>query len=567
MSLRPARLMAAVLVLMLAAPPAVGHATLLSSEPAKGTRLDEPPGFVSVTLTEPADRDGSSLHVLDAAGTRVDLGDVTITGGPRPTMRVSLPTDLPDGAYRIVWQALSGHDGHVTDGTVGFAVGDFAPPESSGSDPQAIAWLGASGRFLAFLGIALAFGSALFLVWVPGVVAVPRKPALEALLLGAGLHLVGMVLLLKSTMDQTGLSDADLATTGIGQTLLLRLGAGVAALVFAAIAITPRVTARLPPYLAILFLAGSALGSARFGHASTQGLSGMAVDAMHLLAAACWVGGLLVFLWLLVDGIRHAWTADAVRLAGVRFGTAALVSVILLLAAGLGAALAILGTRAWTDPAATLGSTWGRVLTAKVGLTLAMLGIAAVNRYGILEPARATGFSGAMQRFVTRRAPTLRALDGGAPGLRRLLKAEALLGVATLALAAILTSVSPPSDARAPDPEPLEAFAFGTDFHGTLTIDPAPVVGGTSTLRLHVESHFGVPVEGNTCGRTAPESCVTAVVGSGERHALRPLGGGDWSVEGILWTAPGETTVTVTVSTSEVPNDALPFAFTVASSE
>lgn len=554
-------------VLALLAPGAAAHAAFLASEPPKGTRLDEPPAYVTVTLTETVDADGTTLQVVDASGTRVDLGDLTISAGARPTLRVSLPQDLPDGAYRILWQALSGHDGHVTDGTVGFAVGDFVPPDSLGSDPQSVPWVGAVGRLLAFLGIALALGATLFLVWVPGAVPVPRRPALEALLLGAGLHLLGVVLLLKSAMDLTGLSDADLAATSVGRVLLLRVGLGVGALVFAGIAILPRLPARLPPHLASFLLAASALGSARFGHASTQGLAGIAVDAMHFLAAAAWVGGLLVFLWMLADGARGGWSADVVRLVGVRFGTAALMSVILLLSAGLGASLAILGTQSWTDPGAVAASTWGQMLAAKVALTLAMLALAAVNRYGILEPATSRGFSGRMQRLVTRRAPSLRVLDGGAPSMRRLLKVEAALGVATFALAAILTSVSPPSSAQAPGPAPLEVGGFGRDFHGTLTVDPAPVVGGTSTLRAHIESHFGVAVQGNTCGRSAPDSCVTATIGpgGGERHAMHPLGDGSWQVEGVLWAAAGNTTVTVAVSTSEVPNDSLAFTFTVAS--
>jgi copper transport protein len=562
---RSARGLLVALVVLLAAPGAAAHAEFLSSEPAKGARLDDAPASVSVTLTEPVDPQGTTLRVIDVDGERVDLGDMTSSGGARPTLRVSLPEDLPDGAYRILWQALSGHDGHVTDGTVGFAVGDFTPPGSRDSDARAVPWLGASGRFLAFAGLALGLGAALFLVWVPGAAAVPRRPALEALLAGASLHLVGVVLLLKSTMDETGLSDAGLASTALGKVLLLRTGLGIAALAFAGIAILPRLPARLPPHLAVLFLAAAGLGSARFSHASTAGLAGMAVDAMHLFAAAAWVGGLLVFLWVLVDAVRDGWTADAVRVAGVRFGTAALVSVILLLAAGVGSSLAILGTSTWTDPGSALASAWAQVLAAKVALTVAMLALGAVNRYGILEPATSAGFSGAMQRLVTRWAPDLRVLDDGAPSMRRLLKVEAGLGVAVLALAGILTSIPPPAEASALEAGPFEVTGVGNDFHGILTIDPAPVVGGTSTLRLHVETHLGAEVEDNSCGRTAPESCVTASVGAhgGERHAMQALGGGDWQVQGILWTTAGETTVTVTVSTSEVPSDDLAFTFTI----
>ncbi len=561
---------AALAALALLAPAAGAHAVLSASTPAKGSRLATAPASVSITLTEPADPAGTSLQVLDAQGKRVDLDDLRITAGNNPVLTVSLPPGLPDGAYRIVWQALSGADGHTTRGTVGFAVGDFVPPDSQASDVSQVAWLGASGRFLAFAGLALALGAALFLVWVPGSgsAGVPRKPSLEALLVGAALHLVGVAFLLKSTLDQTGLSVTGLAQTSVGETLLLRLGLGLGGLAFAGLALAPRNPARLTPHVAIFLLACSGLGSANFGHASLAGLGGIVLDAMHLFAATAWVGGLLAFLWLLVEARRFGWAPEQVRLAGVRFGTAALVCVAVLWLAGAGAGLAILGRGALRDPLDALSSPWGAVLAAKMALTLAMLAIAAVNRYGILEPPTQAGFSGRVQRLLGRVAPSLRSLEPDGGGLRRLLRVEALLGVAVLALAGILTSISPPSAAAAA-PAPLEVPGYGADFHGELTVDPAPAVGASSTLTVHVETHQGTPVEGNTCGREPPLSCVNLVVGGnetggGESHAMAPLGGGDWRVEGILWTAAGETPITVHVATSEVPDDPMAFAVFVA---
>lgn len=562
--------LAALLAALLLVPAASAHAVLSSSTPAKGSRLAAAPAAVSITLTEPADPAGTSLQVLDAQGARVDLDDLTITAGNNPVLRVSLPPGLPDGAYRMAWQALSGADGHTTRGTVGFAVGDFVPPDSQASDVTQVAWLGAGGRFLAFAGIALALGAALFLVWVPGsgAIGVPRKPVLEALLLGAALHLVGVAFLLKSTLDQTGLSMAGLAQSSVGETLFLRLGLGVAGLAFAGLALAPRNPARLTPHVAILLLACSGLGSANFGHASLAGLGGIVLDAMHLFTATAWVGGLLVFLWLLGEAGRLGWTAEQVRLAGVRFGTAALACVIVLWLAGAGASLAILGPAALRDPASAASSSWGAILAAKVGLTLLMLAIAVLNRYGVLEPPTGEGLAGRVQAILGRAAPALRAIEPAGAGLRKLVRVEAAIGVVVLLLAGMLTSISPPSQAQAVA-APLEVPGYGAEFHGQLTVDPAPAVGGTSTLTVHVETHEGDPVEGNTCGREPPLSCLSVVIGAdgasgGETHALQPLGGGDWRAEGILWTAAGETSVTVRVSTSEVPDDPMAFAVFVA---
>lgn len=562
-SLAPLAAVLALLAIASLAPLAAAHAVLASSTPAGGSRLDEAPLYVSVVLTEPADEGGSTLQVLDAAGTRVDLGDLDFTHGSQPMMRVSLPTDLPDGPYRIAWQALSGTDGHTTRGEVGFAVGDHLPPDTHSSDPEAISWLGATGRWLAFTGLALAFGSALFLLWMPGAVALPRHPSLEALLAGAALHLLGVTLLVKSTLDQTGISLSALAGSTVGGTLLTRAGLGASALVFAALAQAKRAPPRGPPLAAIVLLASAGLGSARLGHAAIAGLPGVAVDAIHLLASATWIGGLLVFLWTLADARRLGWEADQVRVLGVRFGTAALVCVVALVAAGAAATLAILGPPDWAHPFAAFASPWGKLLVAKVALTGVLVAIAAVNRYGILEPAAPRGFSHGMERLVMRVAPDLRNLDSGAPGLRRLLQVEAVLGVVTLALAALLTSISPPAEAQAAT---LEVPGSSAEFHGSLTIDPTPSVGGTSSLRLHIETHSGQAVE-DTCGRTAPQSCVNAVVGengTGQTYALTSLGGGDWQADGVLWTRSGTWDVVVRIQTAEVFEDTMTFTFTLA---
>lgn len=556
MRARPAGALALLIVLILFAPGVTAHAVLLSSSPAKGMRLDSPPASVSVTLTEPVEH--ATLQVLDAAGDRVDLDDLRVDGGSTPTLHVSLPADLPDGAYRMVWRATS-VDTHTTSGTVGFAVGDFAPPASSDARAQGSTALVAAGRALAATGVALLLGGAVFLSWVPGAASVPRRPVLEALALGACLHLLGVGVLLASFLDQAAFATASPWATSLGKAMFVRLVSAAAAFLFALLALWPRNPSRLGAHAAVLLGLASALAGAAFTHASASaGVAGTAVDAMHLVAGTAWAGGLLVFLWLLRAAGRGGWASDQVRLAGVRFGTAALACVAVLLMAGLGATLAILGPALLQDPG-LLATGWGAILLAKLGLTGLMVALGAVNRYGILEPPASTGFSARMQRLVTRTWPDLRVLDGAA-ALRRLMRFEAALGVATLALAGLLAAVSPPLVAATPVGT-YQDDGSGEEFHGTLAATPWPMVGGTSRLVVHVETHAGAPVEGNTCGREPPLSCVTARIGGagGESHALRPLGGGDWTVDGILWTAAGDVTVTVAVSTSEVFADEVGF--------
>jgi putative copper resistance protein D len=130
-------------------------------------------------------------------------------------------------------------------------------------------------------------------------------------------------------------------------------------------------------------LAGLALGlPAITGHAAQSSPAGFiaigaTLDAVHLLAAGLWIGGLAVLL-----AIRK-WPAFAAALA--LFSDMAMIAVLVLVMTGLINAVSILLGDRGTDAPLYVG-----VLAAKLGLVLAMLGLAAVNRFRML-PRGATG--------------------------------------------------------------------------------------------------------------------------------------------------------------------------------
>ena len=130
-------------------------------------------------------------------------------------------------------------------------------------------------------------------------------------------------------------------------------------------------------------LAGVALAlPAVTGHAAQSSPAGFiaigaTLDAVHLLAAGAWIGGLAV---LLAIRQRPAF-ADALAL----FSDMAMIAVLVLVMTGLINALSILLGDKGADAPLYLG-----VLGAKLGLVLAMLVLAAVNRFRLL-PGGATG--------------------------------------------------------------------------------------------------------------------------------------------------------------------------------
>lgn len=137
-------------------------------------------------------------------------------------------------------------------------------------------------------------------------------------------------------------------------------------------------------------------------------------DIVHLLAAAMWLGALVIFLGALLG--RSNRDAVVRNLAG--FAATGTVLVLLLLATGIVNMIAIAG---W-PPALTSG--WALLLMAKLGLFAAMLGFAALNRW--------------------RLAPALAADSPGADrALRRSLGAETAAGFTVLLVVALLGTLSP----------------------------------------------------------------------------------------------------------------------------
>lgn len=540
----------ALLAVLLAAP-VLGHATLQSSSPMQGAHLERAPDRVSVTLTEPVDVGGSSLHVLDSDRRRVDLGDQVVTAGGNPTISVGLPANLPEGAYRMVWTALSRTDGHTTSGSVGFAIGSHEAPAGT-SDPE-LSVQSALARFLAYAGFSLAFGAAGFLLWMSPV-GYPASTARMALLVGATLHAAGTVLFLAHTASGAGLALGEVGRTGVGQVLLLRTALAAAAWVLALLWTIRPVQAG--PSVVTLLLLGSALGSARLGHAFTHGYAATALDLLHLVAAATWVGGLALLLFYIWQAGRGPVTMDELRALGIRFGTLAMVAVTVLVATGLITSFAILGRSLLADPLHTLASPYGGLLMAKVLLAGVMVAIAAVNRFILLAPLDGSGAG----RGETWR----RRLGGGAlaPGrLRRLIVAETAVGIVVLLLAGFLTSVSPPAVAQDTD----VLVVGGQGLHHRVEAEmPPPRVGETAIIHLTIATLEGTPVVENTCGRT---SCVTLELRFGDQPAetFRAYpAGGIWMVHDAVWTQPGQVQATVVISTEEHFQDDVAFAFAVA---
>jgi putative copper resistance protein D len=172
-------------------------------------------------------------------------------------------------------------------------------------------------------------------------------------------------------------------------------------------------------------LAGLALTSlSGVGHAimgeGTAGIVHQVADAVHLFAAAVWVGGLVALARLLAGAVADPVWAALVRHALPRFSTMALIAVGLVVASGIVNAVFLLHS-----PAALFKTAYGLVLLAKIALVALMIALGALNKQVLMPRIVASG-----------------AADGVAP-LRGSAAAEIALGAAVLAIVAVLGTLAP----------------------------------------------------------------------------------------------------------------------------
>ena len=108
----------------------LGHAELVSSDPANGATITTP-YTLTATFAEEFAPDRSSLSVENSAGAQVAAGtaNADATG-----MTAQLPA-LPDGVYTVRWTTVTPDDNGVERGTYRFNVGSGAATPAPTAPP------------------------------------------------------------------------------------------------------------------------------------------------------------------------------------------------------------------------------------------------------------------------------------------------------------------------------------------------------------------------------------------------------------------------------------------------
>jgi copper transport protein len=182
-----APLLLAITVALLFVRAAAAHASLVRSDPAAGTMLEQSPPSLRLEFSEDLDPVFSQAQLFDSRNQLIEPGPGTIDPAAPRVLRLILP-DLPKGSYTALWRVRSAADGHVTQGNLPFGVG-VAPagtaliPPPGTPDPATLPppLLDTFARWLNFVAAALALGGLPFavFVWRPALRAVGDRRTMD----------------------------------------------------------------------------------------------------------------------------------------------------------------------------------------------------------------------------------------------------------------------------------------------------------------------------------------------------------------------------------------------------
>jgi copper resistance protein D len=181
-------------------------------------------------------------------------------------------------------------------------------------------------------------------------------------------------------------------------------------------------------------LAGGYLGLLAFSGHGQEGLGferyvHVASDFLHLIAAGLWLGGLipLAALLALLSRFREQFWVTAACEVGSRFSTLGILAVGMLLTTGvINASFLIGGIQNLID------TSYGRLLSLKIALFVAMVGLAGINRLQLLP--RLCGEAKIDQTILTVRQ------------LLRGVLAELTLGLGIILIVGMLGTIAPATD-------------------------------------------------------------------------------------------------------------------------
>ena len=425
---------------MIGFPLAYGHPFLLDSEPSQGQNAAVGTTQIITHYSEAVEINFSELKIYDSNGNQVDNRD-TAYYNPEAALVITT-SPLEDGVYTIASKVLSKVDGHLVHAAIIFGVGDvqidaslFESQEQSETTfiPESIA------RFPGLVGQTIVLGGiiASIVIWSTGQTRFKEQIALIESSFKAKFSKVigfGIIAVFASNFIMLGVqtwrletSPLDVIQTTFGHTWLTRM---ILTIILIGIWfwIERKNQVSIKTQLPMLVFALALIATTTMmGHgASTELVPPIILDYVHNLLSSIWIGGVIFLGFVVLPSITKldGTVRDKITISLIpRFSAMIIISLGILIITG--------PTLLWfldSNVSSLTDSTYGKLIMLKIAIASVMI-----------------AFGGFYQiRFIQQAKKDLKSTSVFKK-LKRPLRFEAGLGIALLAVVALLVNSSLPA--------------------------------------------------------------------------------------------------------------------------
>lgn len=534
----PVVILLALATVLLVPGPANAHASFVSSVPAGGSTVGQPPAEIILNFTEEIEPSFGGVVISDATGAQIESGNPLIAG---KQVKVPLAGLSAPGDYTVAYRIISG-DSHPVESrfvfsfTPGAASETTSPPPSAptSNGPQSAevqlpkaGTVSSAGLWVARLVNYISMTLIVGLLLAGTILIKADKERREAFGMAAELSLVWalsagfLFALALSVAAAKGLPDVltgglpkQFAATRFGKWVIIQAVLALALALFAWLA--ARSEDKVPRRICVGIVGAALLIPGLWGHAgsSKQVALALASDWAHLVAVTSWVGGLAVLALFVLNPRAEI---DLVN-SSHRFSKVAGLSLVVVIITGTINALMRINS---VD--LLFSTKWGKLVLIKLGLfgVIALLGYR--NRKRML-PALAAGTKGARKAF------------------RNMASIELVIMLLSFVAATTLASTIP-SEAEAASRIQSITRPFYTDGQIQLTVEPAAV--GNNRMHLYFLDLSGEPLI------VTRASITLSLDRPGEegptlKATLRESGPGEYAIPSQRLDAAGTYSFTVT---------------------
>jgi len=446
---------------------------------------------VIVYFSEPIDINFSEIKVFDSNGNQIDNKNTNYHDGESSLIVTTSPLD--DGVYTASVKVLSKVDGHLVPSAFLFGVGDVIikdqnPPEV---DSEIIFFPEAGARFPGILGQTIVLGAVIASLLIWGTQSKQLiKEELDKVeifhhgkfmsITGIGLMLVFIsdILMIVVQTIRLETSPLDVIGTYFGTVWLARM---VITIVLLGIWFgmdrkkTLSKKNQIPMLVASLVLIST---SSLIGHgAASEQVGALALDYIHNLVSAVWIGGIIYFVFTLLPTFSQLKdiTREKMSLLAIpRFSIAFIISIGIVIITG--------PTLMWfleSDVGLITESVFGQLIILKIAIATIIVGLGGFLQFNIQKNAEKNFLSGKITVHKK---------------LKKSLKVEAVLGIILLGVVALLTNGTlPAGEIQKVDAQEIVYGFKTTQFseNAKFEIDISPFSSGTNTIFVKVSDFEG----------------------------------------------------------------------------